>query len=119
MNVYKNPALQNDSQSNTLRKILQLVYIFGDPIQSILAVEDLFVTKSVTELLWGYEDPVFMAIKEKASGFSSFTGKFGLQVSCTFACVHTSTIHVVVESKFELLFWGCSQIFVGIQSPYK
>ena len=83
--MYKNPALENDTQSKTLRGILKLVYFLQDPLESITSAEDLFITKPVSDLLWGYEDPVFMAIKNVATG-ASISVTFGLQVSHAFAC---------------------------------
>ena len=93
-NVYKNPDLVNNTQANLLRTILQLVFLFEDPLKAITRLEDLFVRKTPSELLWGYQDPVFVKIKAKAGAMSSTVSEtFGLQVSKPCICMCACFFH--------------------------
>lgn len=55
-----------------------------------IAGEDLFVTKTIDELLWGYDDPIFAAVHKI---MPSVPAQFSLQVSTSSYSSYLDTGH--------------------------
>ena len=55
-------AIETNPKFEKWKAVLDEVFGVVDQINEVLKLEPLFITKTVDELAWGYEDPVFKLV---------------------------------------------------------
>lgn len=56
--------IENNPKYKEWKIVLDVIFRSGDWINELLDIEPLFVSKTVDEVLWGYEDPLLKLVHE-------------------------------------------------------
>ena len=77
LNLIQN--IENNPKYKQWKLVLKNIFKTADWINELLKYEPLFITKTVEELTWGYEDPLFSLVHKLDSSLLP-DGNFSLKV---------------------------------------
>ena len=74
-------SIETDPKYKRWKEVFEIIFDTADWLNEIIKYEPLFITKTVDEMLWGYEDPIFKLVHEVDPSLLP-SPMFSLQVIC-------------------------------------
>ena len=97
--------IENNPKYEKWKAIFEKIFKTANWINEVLEIEPLFITRKVSEVLWGYEDPLYKLVHDLDPTMLP-TANFSLMVSTCSVALRLPCLHFSIGQHIYSQTWS-------------